>query len=214
MTWEILDILGAIAFGISGAGVASEENYDLLGAYILGFTTAFGGGTIRNLLLGSSVEGVWIQTHLFIISFVSITFSFFFPHTWKANFKHSAVFFDAVGLAAFAIQGAKYAVSIEAPVVAVVTAAVLTGSGGGIVRDLLAGRKPMIFYSEIYALWAALAGLFIAFGWISSPYVETVLFISLIVLRVGSVYFNWTLPHYFSAQKRIGFDPNEEKVKT
>ena len=47
MTWEILDILGAIAFGISGAGVASEENYDLLGAYILGFTTAFGGGTIR-----------------------------------------------------------------------------------------------------------------------------------------------------------------------
>lgn len=209
MNWAVLDILGAIAFGISGTLVASEENYDLLGAYILGFTTAFGGGTIRNLLLGASVEGIWIQRNLFIIAFVSITFAFFFPHKWKSHFIHTAVFFDAVGLAAFAIQGANYAVSIDAPLVAVVTAAVLTGSGGGMVRDLLAGRKPMIFYSEIYALWAAFAGLFIGLGWISGPYVVTVLFVALIALRVASVYYKWTLPHYFSAQKRIGFDPEE-----
>ncbi|GEK89598.1 Uncharacterized membrane protein YeiH [Alkalibacterium putridalgicola] len=209
MNWAVLDILGAIAFGISGTLVASEENYDLLGAYILGFTTAFGGGTIRNLLLGASVEGIWIQRNLFIIAFVSITFAFFFPHKWKSHFTHTAVFFDAVGLAAFAIQGANYAVSIDAPLVAVVTAAVLTGSGGGMVRDLLTGRKPMIFYSEIYALWAAFAGLFIGLGWISGPYVVTVLFVALIALRVASVYYKWTLPHYFSAQKRIGFDPEE-----
>lgn len=81
-------------------------------------------------------------------------------------------------------------------------------------RDLLAGRKPMIFYSEIYALWAGLAGLFIAFGWISRPYVEIVLFVALIILRVASVYFKWTLPHYFSAQKRIGFDPEKEKAES
>ncbi|WP_423190147.1 trimeric intracellular cation channel family protein [Alkalibacterium sp. f15] len=206
VTWDVLDILGAIAFGISGTLVASEENYDLLGAYILGFTTAFGGGTIRNLLLGVSVEGIWMQKNLFIIAFVSITFAFFFPHKWKPRFKHSAVFFDAVGLAAFAIQGSNYAVSIEAPVIAVVVAAVMTGVGGGLVRDLLAGRKPMIFYSEIYALWAALAGLFIGLDWISGPYVVTILFIALIILRVASVYYKWTLPHYFSAQKRFGFD--------
>ncbi|OJF93530.1 trimeric intracellular cation channel family protein [Alkalibacterium sp. 20] len=205
MTWDVLDIMGAIAFGINGTLVASEENYDLLGAYILGFTTAFGGGVIRNLLLGVSVEGIWIQKSLFIIAFVSITFTFFFPHKWKHHFKHSAVFFDAVGLAAFAIQGANYAVSIDAPVIAVVTAAVLTGAGGGIVRDLLAGRKPVIFYSEIYALWAALAGLFIGLDWISGPYVVTVLFIALIILRLASIYYKWTLPHYFSAQKRNGF---------
>lgn len=85
MNWSILEILGATSYGISGISgisgtlVASEENYDLLGAYILGVTTSFGDGAIRNLLLGSSVIGVLSKEHLFIIVLVSVTLAFFFP---------------------------------------------------------------------------------------------------------------------------------------
>ncbi|MCK9911266.1 TRIC cation channel family protein, partial [Microbacteriaceae bacterium K1510] len=71
------------------------------------------------------------------------------------------IFFDAVGLAAFAIQGALYATKMNYPLSAVLVAAVLTGIGGGIIRDVLAGRKPLVMKEEIYAVWAMIAGLVI-----------------------------------------------------
>lgn len=203
MTWDVLNIIGTMAFAISGTLVATEENYDILGAYILGFTTAFGGGLIRNLLIGVSVDGVWQQDTLFLIAFLAISFAFLLPEKWKTSLEKSAVLFDAIGLAAFSIQGANYAVSISAPIIAAVTAAVMTGAGGGVVRDVLAGRKPMIFHSEIYALWAILAGLIIGLDWVSGPYVVFTLFTAIVILRIASVYYKWNLPHYFTAQKKI-----------
>jgi len=204
VTWDVLNIIGTIAFAISGTLVATEENYDILGAYIMGFTAAFGGGLIRNLLIGVSVDGVWQQNTLFMIAFVAITFAFLLPKKWKNPLEKSAVLFDAIGLSAFSIQGANYAISINAPAIAVVTAAVMTGAGGGVIRDILAGRKPMVFHYEIYALWAIIAGLIIGIDWISGPYVVFTLFISIVVLRIASVYYKWNLPQYFTAQKKIG----------
>ncbi|MGE6378159.1 trimeric intracellular cation channel family protein [Peribacillus muralis] len=109
--------------------------------------------------------------------------------------KRWVVFFDAIGLAAFAIQGANYAVSIEAPLIAVIMAATLTGAGGGMIRDIFAGRKPMIFHSEIYALWAAFADIAIGLGSIRGPYATFFLLIVIAFLRILSVYFKWNLPH-------------------
>ena len=80
MTWEILSIFGTIAFAISGAIVAMEEEYDILGIYILGIVTAFGGGAIRNLLIGVPVSALWEQGVLFQIALLSITLIFLFPH--------------------------------------------------------------------------------------------------------------------------------------
>lgn len=201
MTWEVLNIIGTIAFAISGAFIALEAKYDILGVYILGFTTAFGGGLIRNLVIGIPVQNIWMQSTLFKFAFLAITVVLILPSIWGGLWKKSIVFFDAIGLAAFAIQGANYAVSMEVPIIAVVLAAIMTGTGGGILRDLFAGRKPMIFYSEVYALWAAIAGLIIGLDWIRGPYVVIILFISIVVLRILSAYFNWNLPHYFNFKK-------------
>lgn len=206
MSWEVLNIIGAIAFAISGTLVATQENYDILGAYILGFTTAFGGGLIRNVLIGVPVKDIWMQSTLFKIAFLAITIAFIFPDIWEGRLKKSAIFFDAVGLAAFSIQGANYAVSINAPAVAVVIAAVMTGAGGGALRDVFAGRKPMIFHSEIYGFWAAMAGLFIGLDWVSGPYVVLVLFIGIVTLRMASYHYNWNLPRYFSAHRKYRTD--------
>ena len=206
MTWEILNILGTFAFAISGALVAREEEYDILGIYVLGFTTAFGGGLIRNLLIGIPTENIWKQDYLFVIAFLVITIVFVLPNNWIDRWKKWVVFFDAIGLAAFAIQGANYAVSIDSPLIAVIIAATLTGAGGGMIRDVFAGRKPMIFRSEIYALWAASAGLIIGLDWIQGPFITYFLLIAIVLLRMLSVHYEWNLPHHFEMDTKRNRD--------
>lgn len=193
ITWEILNVIGIIAFAISGAIIAMEENYDILGVQVLGFTTAFGGGTIRNLVVGIPIENIWTQGNLFIVVFLVIMVIFFLPNQFLQHWYKWGVFFDAMGLASFAIQGALSAVQIGAPLSAVLVAATLTGSGGGMIRDVFAGRKPIIFHKEIYALWATLAGLMIGLGF-QGPWATALIFILVVTLRMLSLHFKWQLP--------------------
>ncbi|GIN37423.1 MULTISPECIES: trimeric intracellular cation channel family protein [Heyndrickxia] len=195
MTWEILSIFGTIAFAISGAIVAMEEEYDILGIYILGIVTAFGGGAIRNLLIGVPVSALWEQGVLFQIALLSITLIFLFPHNLLRHWQRWGNFFDAIGLSAFAIQGAIYAKNMGHPMSAIIVAAVLTGSGGGIIRDVLARRKPLVLQSEIYAVWAILCGAAIGLGIAKQPIELYLLFIFTTILRVLSYSYKWRLPN-------------------
>ncbi|PTR47086.1 trimeric intracellular cation channel family protein [Geobacillus thermodenitrificans] len=194
MTWEVLSIIGTIAFAISGAIVAMEEEYDLLGVYILGIVTAFGGGAVRNLLIGIPVSALWQQGPLFLVALASMTVVYLFPKQMLPPWKRWGNFFDALGLSSFSIQGALYAVNMGHPLSAVIVAAVLTGSGGGIIRDVLAGRKPLVLRSEIYAVWAILAGLAIGLKWTESPVELYVLFTVVAALRILSYTYGWKLP--------------------
>jgi uncharacterized membrane protein YeiH len=195
MTWEVLSIIGTVAFAVSGAIIAMEEEYDILGVYILGIVTAFGGGAIRNLLIGVPVSALWEQGMLFQIALLAITAVFIFPNNLLKHWRRWGNFFDAVGLSAFAIQGALYAYEMNHPLSAVIVAAVLTGSGGGIIRDLLAGRKPLVLRSEIYAVWAVLCGVAVGLGITSSPFELYTLFILTTALRVLSYWYKWRLPN-------------------
>jgi uncharacterized membrane protein YeiH len=195
MTWEVLSIIGTIAFAVSGAIIAMEEEYDILGVYILGIVTAFGGGAIRNLLIGVPVSALWEQGMLFQIALLAITAVFLFPNNLLKHWRRWGNFFDAVGLSAFAIQGALYASNMDHPLSAVIVAAVLTGSGGGIVRDLLAGRKPLVLRSEIYAVWAVMCGAAVGLGVTNSAFELYTLFILTTSLRVLSYLYKWRLPN-------------------
>ncbi|EPD53247.1 hypothetical protein HMPREF1210_00978 [Paenisporosarcina sp. HGH0030] len=194
MAWEVLSIIGTIAFAVSGAIVAMEEEYDLFGVYLLGIVTAFGGGAIRNLLIGVPVSALWEQEMMFQIAFVAITAVFLFPQNLLKHWNRWGNFFDAIGLSAFAIQGALFAVQLGLPINATVVAAVLTGSGGGIVRDVLAKRKPLILQNEVYAVWAAITGLVIGVGLAESDVSLYVLFMITTALRVVSYMNKWRLP--------------------
>ncbi|MBM7659272.1 putative membrane protein YeiH [Bacillus mesophilus] len=194
ITWDVMTIIGTIAFAVSGGIVAMEEDYDILGVYVLGLVTAFGGGAIRNLLIGVPVSSLWEQGYMFQLALLSITVIFLFPNGLLKHWKRWGNFFDAIGLAAFAIQGALYATEMGHPISAVVVAAVLTGSGGGIIRDVLAGRKPVVFRSEIYAVWAALAGLAIGFNVVTGTLGLYLLFILIVALRMASLFYKWRLP--------------------
>lgn len=196
MTWDMLTLMGTIAFAVSGAIVAMEEEYDVLGVFILGLVTAFGGGIIRNLLIGLPVSTLWEQGFLLKTALAAILIVFLLPNEWIFRWKRWVVFFDAIGLSAFAIQGALYATQMQHSLSAVLVAAALTGSGGGIIRDLLAGRKPLVLREEIYAGWAVLLGLLIGLAQIEVQ--ESVqlyfLFLAGVILRMLSVYYNWRLP--------------------
>lgn len=192
--FHIFSLIGTIAFAASGAVVAMEEEYDILGVFVLGLVTAFGGGVIRNLLIGVPVTTLWSQGLFLKTAVVSILVIFFLPLSWIHHWKKGEAFFDAIGLAAFAIQGALYAVQQHLPVSAVMVAAMLTGIGGGMVRDVMAGRKPLVLRDEIYAVWALAAGLMIGLGDLQKAWELFALFLFVVVFRMLSVYYKWKLP--------------------
>jgi uncharacterized membrane protein YeiH len=194
MAWDVLSIIGTIAFAVSGAIIAMEEEYDLFGVYLLGIVTAFGGGAIRNLLIGVPVSALWEQEMMFQIALFAITAVFLFPQNLLKHWNRWGNFFDAIGLSAFAIQGALFAVQLGLPISATVVAAVLTGSGGGIVRDVLAKRKPLVLRNEVYAVWAAICGLAIGFGLAKEDWTLYTLFAVTTILRVVSYSYKWRLP--------------------
>ncbi|UKS29036.1 trimeric intracellular cation channel family protein [Paenibacillus sp. HWE-109] len=194
MNWELFSIIGTIAFAVSGAIVAMEEEYDILGVYVLGLVTAFGGGIIRNLLIGKPIVLLWEQGLYFQIALFAMTLVFFMPVRYIKMWKTWEAFFDAIGLAAFSIQGAIYATNMGHPLSAIIVAAVLTGIGGGMIRDVLAGRKPLVLKDEIYAVWGMLAGALVGLGWMQGTWQLAVLFVLIVSLRMLSVFYKWKLP--------------------
>lgn len=200
--FDVFSIIGTIAFAMSGAMVAMEEEYDILGVVVLGLVTAFGGGIIRNVLIGVPVTTLWSQGDLIVLALVSVFCAFVLPLGWLQHWKRTEVFFDAIGLSAFAIQGALYATQMNHPLSAVLVAAVLTGSGGGIVRDLLAGRKPLVLRDEIYAVWAMVAGAAVGLGAATETWQLLALFVVVIAFRMLSVHYRWRLPRRSLRQGR------------
>lgn len=197
MEWDVFHVfslIGTIAFAASGAIVAMEEEYDILGVFVLGLVTAFGGGVIRNLLIGVPVTTLWSQGLFLKTAGIAILIVFLMPIKLIHHWKRGEAFFDAIGLAAFAIQGALYAVKANLPLSAVMVAAMLTGIGGGMVRDIMAGRKPLVLRDEIYAMWAIGAGLAIGIADLQKPWELFALFMLVVLFRMLSVYYKWKLP--------------------
>ncbi len=194
MNWELLSIMGIIAFALSGALVAMEEEYDILGVYVLGLCTAFAGGVIRNILIGKPVTLLWEQSLYFQLALVAMTLLFLLPIKWIKIWRSTEVVFDAMGLAAFSIQGAMYARDMGHPLTAIIVAAMLTGIGGGVIRDVLAGRKPLVLRDEVYAVWGIVAGVCVGLGLIQHTWHTIMLFSFVVVMRMVSYYFKWKLP--------------------
>ncbi len=192
--FQVFSLIGIVAFAASGAIVAMEEKYDIFGVLVLGLVTAFGGGIIRNLLIGIPVTTLWSQRLFLTTAVVSILVIYILPVPLIKHWKKGEAFFDAIGLSAFAIQGALYALNAGLPISAVMAAAMMTGIGGGIVRDMMAGRKPLVLRDEIYAIWALIAGLIIGVLRLDQTWQMGGLFGLIVILRMLSVHFRWKLP--------------------
>ncbi len=218
----ILDIIGAIAFAYSGVVVAIRHKMDLLGVVLLGCITACGGGFFRDIVLGSYPVSLFNTPNyeliaafltsliLFIVFYFIKDLSFFEKH-W---FKTSVTIADALGLGVFVIMGANVALKETSNYFMVVFLATLTATGGGILRDLLAMRIPVIFSRHIYAIAAIMASLLYYTLYLNgcNLYFATLItIIFIVVIRTLAYKFEINLPSVDLSNKKHDKQAKEEE---
>lgn len=185
MTWSVLHNIGIIAYAISGAFVALQANYSFIGIFVLGLTTSYGGSIIRNVVLDIPVSNIW-ERHSLLVVFITLTTLLFIKRDWVHHWNRWGYFFDSIGLASFAIQGGLLAKSLNHDLGIIIIASMFTGVGGGMIRDLLAGRTPLALREEIHAVLTFLCALCIWAGW-NSPLELTIIVIVIVLIRMLSV---------------------------
>ena len=192
------DYLGTLAFAISGIRLAAGKGLDWFGAYVVGFVTAVGGGTIRDILL--DIKPFWlVQPSYLIITALGLIFTIIFRRQ-VVRLNHSLFVFDAIGLGLFVVVGvAKYYAAGFPWWVAVIMGTV-TGSFGGLLRDVLINETPLIFRTDFYASACVLGSIiYVLMGRYSSLPIEWVQFISAIsvfIFRVLAVVLHIQLPTF------------------
>lgn len=174
------DLMGTLAFAISGALLGRKKAYNYWGVFALAFCTAVGGGTLRNMIINLMPAIFTDDGWMYVVAIVLATtavycgwgrFKFKDDRTrWSADRLLARA--DAIGLAVFVMIGATKALSIGLPFFAVIAFSVLTGAGGGIIRDVIAGEKPYAFQGYHYITWCVLGGTVAAVLAYSRSYLE------------------------------------------
>ena len=192
---EIMNIIGTIAFAMSGAYVAIEKKMDLLGVVILGITTAVGGGIIRDVLIGVTPPISLVNPEYVIIAIIVSLIMFNKRIHEIINLNNMImIFVDALGLGAFTIVGCNSAIEFN-NIMLQVFLGVLTGVGGGVLRDIFASRTPTIFIKNFYALASLIGGIIYS---ILLPYnndvAATIGIVVIVTLRMLAAKYRWNLP--------------------
>ena len=156
----VLDLVGIFVFAISGGLVAVRKELDLFGVLVLAGTTGLGGGFIRDVLIGAAPPAALADWRYLIVPVAAGLVAFFF-HPTLGRLERQVNVFDAAGLSLFCVTGAIKALSFGLGPVPAALMGMVTAIGGGMVRDVLAGRVPIVFRSELYAT-PALVGASIA----------------------------------------------------
>src|SRR5574344_1548223 len=154
---QVIEFLGTFAFAISGIRHAAEKTFDWFGGYVCGIAVAIGGGTIRDLMLGTTP--FWMTNPFYILCtafalMVVVVFS-----RWIERLKNAWFVFDTLGLALFTIAGIQKSIIMGQPYWVAIIMGCITGAAGGVIRDVLLNNEPVIFRKEIYAIAAVAGGL-------------------------------------------------------
>ena len=153
----LIDYIGTFAFAISGIRLASAKRFDWFGAYVVGFVTAVGGGTIRDLLL--DVTPFWmLQSSYLIVTALALGFVILFGR-YVIRLNNTFFIFDAIGLGLFAVVGIEKSITYGYPMWVGLIMGTLTGAAGGVLRDTLINEVPLIFRKEIYAMACVVGGI-------------------------------------------------------
>lgn len=159
-TLVVLDLVGIFVFAISGALVAVRKDLDVFGVLVLAGTTGLGGGFVRDVLIGATPPAALADWRYLLVPVAAGLLTFWF-HPALGRMERQVNVFDAFGLALFCVTGALKALAFGLGPVPAALMGMVTGIGGGMARDLLAGRVPVVFRGELYAT-PALAGAALA----------------------------------------------------
>ncbi len=201
----ILNILGVISFSISGVLVAARKKMDYLGVVILGIVSSVGGGVIRDIIMGRIPPTMFTNPLYVTVSFVTSNIAFFYLYfnldgksrpAINRIFEEVYFWFDTLGLALFTIQGVVAGKTISGAGVFLCSfLGVITGVGGGVLRDILADTVPAIFIKHIYALASIIGALVISLLWdVNDTLAMLVGFFLIVQIRYMARKHKWNLP--------------------
>lgn len=196
----VLDILGTIAFAISGSLVAMNRKMDPFGVFIIAFVTAVGGGTLRDVLIGRQPV-IWMNDIIYIFL---IGFAVFIAILFRKKLKYlnkSLFLFDTIGLGIFTITGTEIGINANFHPIISIALGTMTACFGGVIRDILCNDVPILFRKEIYAT-ACIFGS-IAFIILNNFNIDqTIVYVStsliVITIRLVAVKYHLSLPTFYS----------------
>ena len=204
--WLIFEIIGTVAFAISGALLAVEKENDIFGVLFLGVTTAVGGGIMRDILTGELPPKAFQDPVYVLIAAVTSLIVFFLMYFTKGNIRKKLAMadavinvFDAVGLGVFTIFGMNAAAELGhgENLFLRLFVGMITGVGGGIIRDILVREIPSVLCKRVYAVASLIGGLFYYFlvklG-ISAGIANFIGAASIFIIRMLASKFRWDLP--------------------
>lgn len=209
----IMELVGTVSFAVSGALVAIGCSLDIFGVVTVGCITAVGGGIIRDVIIGNIPPRIFSNPHILLIAVVTSLAVFIVAYVHREKFKKIRskaeminVLFDALGLASFSITGVECVLNSEFGdnALLAVTLGVMTGIGGGVLRDVLVNEKPYILVRHVYAVVSILGCVFYyLIGEVMGHEVAATFFVLVFVLitRVLAAKYHWRLP-------KITFDEN------
>lgn len=154
----ILDLIGTLVFAISGVLAAVEKKLDLVGALILGFVTAVGGGTLRDLLIGQSPVGWMLDPNYLFVVLAALPI-IYFGKAFLSKLRKGFFFFDSLGIGLFTVLGIEKTLAVGLSPLMALLMGVVSAVFGGIIRDVLSNEVPLIFRKEIYATACFAGGL-------------------------------------------------------
>ncbi len=195
--YYVLEMAGTFAFAISGATAARKRNLDLFGICAIAFIVACGGGIIRDLCIGATPPAGISNWQYLIVAIIAtgLTVGLF---SVVERLNRPVLFFDAVGLSLFAVTGAEKALHFGHNGEVAVLLGITTAVGGGVMRDVLLTRVPVILEKEIYASAALTAAAIVVLGnylnWISGDWVAIIALIVCFTIRILALHYHWNLP--------------------
>ena len=201
--WYIFDMIGTIAFAVSGALVGVSRKMDIFGMTVLALATAIGGGIVRDVLLGyfppNSLRNIVYVTVVLVVTVIVFLIynSRYRKHAMGPRSRASYLLADALGLASFTVTGASAGFKLypELPIF-IVLLGTITAVGGGIIRDMLAQRIPSVLKEDVYALPSIVGGivyyLMVTSSWDNMAVYGA--FTVVLVIRLLALKYNWSLP--------------------
>lgn len=194
--FHLLDIIGTLAFAMSGAVTAMNKKLDPFGVFIIAFVTAVGGGTLRDIMIGSTPVGWMLDLNYVYVIIVGYILAIIFRKKFD-HLRKSLFLFDTIGLGIFTLIGLEKGINIGLHPVICIALGTMTACFGGVIRDILCTEIPIIFRREIYATICILGG--IVFFVLRKLNLESdVLYLTtslvIISVRLMAVKFKWYLP--------------------
>lgn len=192
---NVIEFLGTFAFAISGIRHAAAKHFDWFGGFVCGIAVAIGGGTLRDMMLG--VTPFWMTSSIYLIcTLIAQMFVIIFAHSLK-RLDNTWFFFDTLGLALFTVAGLQKTLDCGHPFWVAIIMGTITGSAGGIIRDVLLNNVPVIFKKEIYAM-ASIVGGAAYWGLVECGCDMTVsviiAFVLIVLIRIFAVKYHISLP--------------------